>query len=130
MKVLRTAFELEPSFNDARKIYAISLIYAGENDLAERILKERFGTAVIPDKRLVNAYVRAKNFAMVARIWEKFVEKNPNNAQYRVRLAAAYIKLGKREAAIGQLRKAIELQPDFKKQGEYYINEIRAGRNP
>ena len=130
VKILRTAFELEKSFDGARKIYALSLIYDGENNLAENVLKEKFGVDVIPDQRFINAYVRTGDFKMVARIWEKFIEKSPSNAQYRVRLAATYIKIGKREEAIKQLQKAIELKPDFKKQGEYYINEIRAGRKP
>jgi len=32
--------------------------------------------------------------------------------------------------AIEELQIAIALNPEFKDQGEYYINEIQAGRNP
>ncbi|NOY35823.1 MAG: tetratricopeptide repeat protein [bacterium] len=129
-EAMKTAFELEPSYGDARKIYAIALIYDGKSDLAEKLLKEKYGTSVIADARLVNAYNAAGEPEKIARILEKFIEKNPNNLQYRVSLAAAYSQTGERKKAIEQLQKAIELDPKFKKQGEYYIKEIRAGRKP
>ncbi|MFH1413219.1 MAG: tetratricopeptide repeat protein, partial [bacterium] len=75
-------------------------------------------------------YVEIGNFQKVTAIWEILIEQNPDNAQYRVSLAASYLQIGEREKAIEQLEKAIELEPKFKQQGEYYINEIRAGRNP
>jgi hypothetical protein len=43
---------------------------------------------------------------------------------------AAFLKAGRRADSIAALQKAIDLNPDFKAQGEYYIQEIQAGRNP
>jgi len=40
------------------------------------------------------------------------------------------MQIGERQKAIEQLEKVIEIEPKFKQQGEYYINQIRAGRNP
>lgn len=129
-ELMKTAFELEPGFDDARKIYAVSLIYAGEENLAEKIIKERYGTDTIADQRFVNAYISRERFDKSVEVWEKIVEKNPNSAQIRVNLAAGYSRIGEKEKAVEQLEKAIEIEPKFKDQGEYYINEIRAGRNP
>ena len=58
------------------------------------------------------------------------MEQNPSNAQYRVSLAAGYLRINERMKAIEQLQKSIEIESKFKQQGEYYINEIKAGRNP
>lgn len=130
VEVLKTAFELEPSFDDARKIYATALIFDGQEEAASEILREKYGTDIIADERLLRAYSERKNFFMVAAIWEKLIKNNPDNAQYRVSLAASYMQIGERQKAIEQLQKAIEIEPKFKQQGEYFINEIKAGRNP
>lgn len=130
IEVLRTAFELYPSFGEARKIYAVSLVRAGKIEFAEKILKEKYGTYIIADLRLMNAYNSVGEFNKVALVWEKIVEKSPNSAQYRVSLGAAYLQIGERAKAIEQLKKAIEIEPNFKDLGEYYISEILAGRNP
>jgi len=130
VETMRAAFELEPSYDEARKIYAIALIYGGKSALAEKLIKERYGTPLIADARFVDAYNAAGEPEKIARILEKLVAKNPSDFRYRVSLAAAYSQTGERKKAIEQLRKAIELDPKFKKQGEYYIEEIRAGRKP
>ncbi|NIS25597.1 MAG: hypothetical protein GWN55_08635 [Phycisphaerae bacterium] len=63
-------------------------------------------------------------------IWQTVVKERPQNPQYRTSLAAAYLNVGRREEAIAQLEKAAELNERFRDQAEYYIREIRAGRNP
>jgi O-antigen ligase/cytochrome c-type biogenesis protein CcmH/NrfG len=129
LEVLRIAFELEPNYFEARKIYALAAIFAGKDDLAEELM-ENYGGIIIPDQRLINAFVERKKFAQAAAVWEKIIEQEPNNAQYHISLGATYLQMAERQKAIVQLQKAIELEPKFKEQGEYYINEIRAGRNP
>ncbi len=47
-----------------------------------------------------------------------------------ITLTAAYLQAGDRADAIATLEEIIKLQPSFKDQGTYYINEIKAGRNP
>ena len=59
-----------------------------------------------------------------------FVEVNPNDTQSRTSLAAVYLAAGLRAEAVIELRKAIENDPAFKEQGEFFIQEIEAGRNP
>lgn len=129
LEVLKRAFELDQEFLEARKIYAVAAIFAGKDELAEELMKD-YGGIIVTDERFIMAFNERKMFDKVAAILEKFVEENPKNAQYRVSLAASYLQMGKRQGAIEQLQKAIELEPRFKQQGEYYINEIRAGRNP
>jgi len=58
------------------------------------------------------------------------VEENPFNPQIRLSLAASYLAVGNRIQSILEIEKIIELDPDFKDQGEFFIREIRAGRNP
>ncbi len=127
---IRHAFELAEENEDARLAYATALVYAREWAAAEKLLVEGFGTAIVPDDRLLRAYVTTKQFGKAIAIAEARVAASPANAQYRVSLAGFYVDAGRRTDAIAALRKAIELDPSFKSQGEYYIGEIEAGRNP
>ena len=92
-------------------------------------MKDRGGT-IQDDERFLRAYAQKNNFEKITAILKIFIEKNPTNIQYRLKLAAVYLQAGYRTKSIEQLQKAIEAMPDFKKQGEYYIGEIKAGKNP
>lgn len=129
VEVSKKSFELDEEFLDARQIYAVSLIFNGKTKEAEELMKN-YGGVIVADERFLKAFLTTGDAAKITAIWEKYVEANPDNIQYRVSLAAGYLNLNQRQKAIEQLQKAIELDPKFKAQGEYYINEIRAGRNP
>lgn len=129
MAVLKKAFDLDQNFEDARRIYAVSAIFAGQDALAEELMKGHGGT-VQDDERFLKAYAQKNNFEKVVAILKVFIDKNPTNIQYRLNLAAVYLQAGYRTRSIEQLEKAIETNPSFKKQGEFYISEIKAGRNP
>lgn len=130
--VSRTAYELEPRYDDAAFIYATALIYAGDVAEAEKILaliEERRGSGIY-DERVLKALVETKRYERALRMLEEKVAADPENAQRRLSLAALYVEMGKRTRAIEELQKVIAQNPSFKDQGEYYIREIRAGRNP
>ena len=129
MATLKKSFDLDQTNGEARKIYAVSAIFAGQDALAEELMKEHGGT-IQDDERFLKAYAQKNNFEKVVAILKVFIDKNPTNAQYRLNLAAVYLQAGYRTKSIEQLEKAIEANPGFKKQGEFYISEIKAGRNP
>jgi thioredoxin-like negative regulator of GroEL len=58
------------------------------------------------------------------------VADDPGNWQNHLQLAAVYLEVGQRQQAIAELQKAIDINEEFRQQGEYFISEIRAGRNP
>jgi len=129
MATLKKSFDLDQTNGEARRIYAVSAIFAGQDALAEELMKEHGGT-IQDDERFLKAYAQKNNFEKVVAILKVFIDKNPTNAQYRLNLAAVYLQAGYRTKSIEQIEKAIEANPGFKKQGEFYISEIKAGRNP
>lgn len=126
----KKAYDLAPSFQQAAVNYAAASIYAGDSETASKILTPIFGTVAVNNDQLLAAYYATKRYDIVLQIWEARVASDPNNLQYHVSLAAAYLVAGKRNEAITELQKAETLDPTFKQQGDYYISEIRAGRNP
>ncbi len=129
MDTLKKSFELDQSFLDARKIYAVSAIFAGKESLAEDLMKD-YGGVVQDDERFLKAYAKINNAVKVIEILKIFIEKNPTDIQYRLNLAAVYFQNKQRGKSVEQLEKAIEVNPSFKKQGEEYISKIKAGLNP
>ncbi len=126
----KEAFLLAPEYNQARIIYAVGSIYSNKIELLPEILEKRFGDIYINDQRYVNALINTGKFDILAKIWEKSIETNPSDVKNYISLAAVYLELGQRQNSIQILNKAIEIDPEFKEQGEFYIKEIRAGRNP
>ena len=129
-EVLKEAYELAPAYGEAAKNLALGAVLNNQNDYAEEVLMRTFNKKIIKDQNLLTAYAQVGNFQKVRDIWLLFIEKEPPNAQYHVNLAATYMQLGERQNAITELQKAIEINPQFKAQGEQFIEEIRAGRNP
>ena len=129
LKIFKDAYELEPNFKDAEIIYRTGAIYAGKEDEINSLIGPISDEDRI-DGRIINAYTRAGRVNDVVRSWEISVEKNPENPQFHVSLAAAYLQVGRRQEAVAEIQKAIDLDPNFKEQGDFFIREIRAGRNP
>lgn len=130
LDIFKQALDLEPNYVDARKTYGVGAIYAKRLDLAREILVPIYGTILVPDSRFINAFAAIGDFDSVAKLWQLVIKDSPNDPAPRLSLAATYLKLGQRQAAVAEIQKAIELNPGVKEQGEYYIREIQAGRNP
>jgi O-antigen ligase/tetratricopeptide (TPR) repeat protein len=130
IQTMHKAYELDTTYDEAAIGLTVTQIIGGEQKEAEVFLTEHFGTIVIADQKLINAYARVGRYDRVRDIWLKFIENDPQNFQHRVNLAATYLKLGDRVASVVALTEAIKINPQFQKQGDYYISEIKAGRNP
>lgn len=130
LELFKETFELEPNYSDARMYYAAAAIYTGNTALVEELLTPIYGSAIVNHDQILRAYFNTEQFTKVLAIWKMRIEAEPENAQYHLSLAAAYLELNDRANAIAAIEKVIELDPNFKEQGEYLIGEIRAGRNP
>ncbi|MFA6273135.1 MAG: O-antigen ligase family protein [Candidatus Paceibacterota bacterium] len=129
LEVFRQAYELEKNYPDARDYYAVAAIYAGQDNLVKSILEPVYGTTIVDGDNFVKAYADTNQYQKVLAIWQLRVEQNPVAKNY-IGLGATYLNLGQRTKSIEAIQKAIDLDASFKDQGEYYIKEIRAGRNP
>ena len=92
------------------------------------MLRKHFGMEIYPDTKYINAYAALGDYKKIALVWEKLVERDPFNAQYRLSLASAYVKTFQDAKAIREIETAIELSPAFKEQGMAYIRQIRDGK--
>lgn len=125
LKTLKESFELAPSNEESRILYAVGALYAGQSALAHSILVEYFGTDIVPNNdRLLRAYYDNGQSDKVVETWEARVNIDPNNLQNRVSLAAAYSEVGRKQEAVAIIQEIIEKVPNFKAQGEAIIQQI------
>jgi tetratricopeptide (TPR) repeat protein len=130
LDVFKRAYGLAPEFEQARIFYALGAIYSNNEILLEEILVPQYGSIIVDDDRLLQSYFNNRRLNEVLGIWKLKVEKNPNNPQSHLGLAAAYLELNQRENSIKEIQNAIDLDLSFAEQGEFLIREIKAGRNP
>lgn len=126
----KKAYELEPAYDAARFFYVATLLRTGQTNLANSLIQEKFGTTTPNDDILFQAYIDIKDYPHVIAIANVRVEADPTNTKKRIQLAAAYLESGDRVGAVKALQDAIAIDPSFKAQGESYIQEIQAGKNP
>ena len=132
LNAFRTAFELEPNNETARNLYAAFAIRIGRNDVVEELFSSpEYRESLLDNPSdIVSAYFESGRFEEAAAILEEITKRRPDDAQAHLSLSGVYVEMGRIEAAIAQIEKAIELSPDFRERGEYFINEIKNGRKP
>jgi len=123
--IFKRAYELQPAYDEAAKLYALSLIRSGKDKEAVDLLTAQFGTPAVDDSRLFIEWVHANRYDIAATILEGRVAKNPDDVQQVVSLAAAYGKLGRKDDALKLLADTEEKHPEYKGQLDKFIKEIR-----
>ncbi|MDO8483118.1 MAG: O-antigen ligase family protein [bacterium] len=128
-EILKLAFDLEPSFGEARRIYAVALIYAKQGDLAAEVLKPLPVETVLADQRVIRAYFLAGYFDKALEGVNFTLEKDPSNIQYHFTRASILNALGQKTAAIAALNKIAEINPATRGEVDQFIKKIRAGES-
>lgn len=130
VQTAKIAYELEPSYEEAKFVYSLTLLASGNISLSNEIMQGIPESKVIFDDRYISILIAINRYQEIINIAQKRIELDPTNLQHRITLTVAYLQMGRRQEAIQTLSEIIKLDPTFKEKGEYYINEIKSGRNP
>jgi tetratricopeptide (TPR) repeat protein len=125
----KEAYESEPSFQEAAKYYAITSMHKGDEQFANDLLAKVYGSELYYDETLINVYAQLKKFDKVIAVLQKKLNGG-DDPQLHLRIAAVYFEMGKKTESLAEIQGIINAHPDFKQQGEYYMNQIRAGKKP
>jgi O-antigen ligase/tetratricopeptide (TPR) repeat protein len=129
LQAAKTAYELEPAYEEAKFIYGLTLLAVGDRQAAE-ILKGIPESKIIFDDRYLSVLLSLKKFPEIIAVAKRRIELDPKNLQHYITLTAAYLQANQRAEAIQTLQEIEKLDPTTKDKMEYYISEIKAGRNP
>ena len=124
------AYQLDTSYEEAKYIYGLALIASGDQSAGQQIISQISENKVVLDDRYIGVLLGLEQYDNIIQVIKRRIEIEPGNLQHRITLTAAYLKANRRQEAIQTLEELIKLEPSFKEQGEHFINEIRAGRNP
>lgn len=121
----KTAFELEPKYEEARLTYAVGAVYAGDEALQKQLLEPVYGTTLMTDQRFLQAYVSTKQPQKAIRALSGLVASAvPDDLQLRLKLASLYLQVGDKANASAQVKRAGELHPEFAQEVPTYLKEI------
>lgn len=124
----KKAHEMDATYDVPRVMYAAILMYANNQNEADRLLTERFNTPIVDNEILLQAYLDTKQFSKVLEVWKARAKAAPNDANALIGLGRAYLISGDKANAIKSIEEAIRLEPQFKEQGEGIIKDIREGK--
>jgi O-antigen ligase/Flp pilus assembly protein TadD len=127
-KTLKTTFELDESYELARILYATAAIYNKDFPTATDVLKPLPLLTVASSDQILHALYYAGQYNQLIDLWKVRVQNAPTDVNSRISLAAAYLLIKDKTNAIAQINKAIELDQNFKSQGDEYIKAIKSGQ--
>jgi O-antigen ligase/tetratricopeptide (TPR) repeat protein len=125
----KEAFELDTSYTQARVIYASVLAGEGKFDEVNSLITDEYFDAFASNDFAVSMVNKAKNNELLAKMFERRVALQPDNAQNYASLGYIYYELGENEKAITILEEAKNI-PTFAKSAECFISNIKAGKDP
>ncbi len=112
---------------EMKHLYVVAATYAGKDDIVHKIYSTETKEFRV-DPRMFEAYYRKGRWADAAEVGEMLIFYFPKNVDYHVRLAAPYLNLGRIGEAKAEIRKAMELNPSFRAQGERLLDDIDTGK--
>lgn len=128
LTLLKQAFELETSNNDARALYAAALIRAGNDTLADKVLQPVIASGGAANQQVLAAYMTKKRYDKVIAIWNPYVVANPADQQGYLTLAAAYYGAGDSARAIATLEALKTAVPSVAADVDVLIGQVRSGK--
>ena len=128
LSLLKEAYELDRSNEQARIMYAIGALYAKDQELIEELIdnEERFVALARTDLALEAAYFTGA-YELAEEIFQFRINENPDNVQLQISFSAMLNEIGESQKAIEVIEKAIDVHPQFEEQLRAFIEEIRKG---
>lgn len=124
--VAEKAYLMAPTYEEAKTLYAASLIYG--NRLADA---EKLYNGVLPlSPRIVASLEDVKKYVYLINRYKKVVKENPTDLQAHLFLAAQYFNLGDNASSIAEVREISKINPQYKAEVEQLVEQIKLGKFP
>ncbi len=125
-ELFRKAYELSPHMKESQVIYALGAIYTRDLEVLNKMSAIISQDTIVGDDRFLKAYADIGEYNSVISILNTRIQKDPKNIQNKLSLAGVYSTIGQKQKAIDIIREIIASDPNFKAQGEQYIQQIQA----
>lgn len=126
MELFKEAYDLEPNSPESQIIYALGGIYSGNPEIVSEMFEKLGEEKVLFDNRIVTSYINIGDVQSAINILTERINRDPSNLQHKLTLASVYADIGQKDMAIELINEVIKLDPNFKTQGEQYIQQIQS----
>jgi O-antigen ligase/TPR repeat protein len=135
IEYFKKASELDPSYTQATVYYGVAAIYSGNTVLANEIFNSIPVDVLVNDEKVVQALAQTGRYQELVKIFTRRIAEGADTFENSTNLAVSYLESGDRTNAVAVLQRFLdkdEAQKNAqqKAQLEYFIKEIKAGRNP
>jgi O-antigen ligase/tetratricopeptide (TPR) repeat protein len=110
VETARRAVQLAPQFEAAQISYGEFSVYAKNYDAVQEVVDVNSENPSVLE-RIGMAFLNSGDVPRATLVFEGLVRKFPNNADFRARLADAYLRFGEGDAAVREAMAASELDP-------------------
>ena len=129
IKYFQRALDLNPETGLSRWYLGAAKLESGDmsgiEDLERSLVGEAaYGPSEQDYLRLINVYIKNKDFVRIAGAYEKIIKLNPKNPQHYASLATAYANLGRIDDAVAMARKAVQVDPSFEPDARAFIKSL------
>ncbi len=125
-QLFKQAYDLLPTAQESKVIYALGAIYTKNGAALKEVLANLNPEIVINDNRFLQAYANIGDYQSAITILNERLKLDPKNPQTKISLASAYASIGNKQKAISIIQEVIQENPSFKEEGESYIKQIQA----
>jgi tetratricopeptide (TPR) repeat protein len=124
----KTAYDLDHSYADAARYYAMSLVYAGRETDARAVLQGAGLDSSMADDDFLRAYIDSGNWAKAIALLKARIVANPKDTSSMQNLAGVYYQSGNKAMAVLMFRQIEAVDPSLKPQIDQYIQAIQNGQ--
>ncbi len=128
IEMARSAYESAPQFKDVAASYLIVMIYAGDEDRVENLIKDVFGGKMPADNRLVQVFLEKEEYDRAIEAAQSVFLENPADFQAIRNLAFIYLRSGRKKSAVSFVKEIIDKGSAFKEEGESLLKEIELSK--
>ncbi len=127
---LKEAYLLDTNNHEALVLYATSLVSLGEVDEAKSLIGTDNFRHFATNDYAVSTVEQSGDYNWLVELLKERIIANPQDLSSRVSLAAAYVELGDKTAAVSTLEEAIALFPQYQDSFQCFIGNIKVGKDP
>ncbi len=128
LAMFKKAVELNDKVSLSHWNYGVIAVAVGQKELGETEINKslEMGHSYEPGdiQYLINAFSRQSDWQKVVQLYKDWIQITPNDATPYAGLAASYAQIGDKQSAKEWAQKAIEINPQFKEEGEKFIQSL------
>jgi len=129
IEFFQKALDLNPETGLSRWYLGAAKVERGDmsglKDLEKSLTGEAaYGPSEQDYIRLINIYLKTKDFTRIASAYEKIIALNPKNPQNYASLATAYANLGRIDDAVATARKAVQVDSSFEADARAFVRNL------